>query len=141
MYKTYISTPDRTRSSIPIHYFCGALKLNSVAHLFLWRTEDSCAIECLISVVHIHWCATECLISVAHGLVRHRILWTSAPQNSYFCGEDSVAHHPCTTEYVYWCATNEVFPTSDSLTCCTESLLFLISLLSFASCLDWRCRA
>jgi hypothetical protein len=23
-----------------------------------------------------------------------------------------VAHHPCATEYEYWCATNEVFPTS-----------------------------
>jgi hypothetical protein len=38
---------------------------------------------------------------------------TGAPQNSYFCGEDSVAYHPCATEYEYWCATDEVFPTSD----------------------------
>jgi hypothetical protein len=39
------------------------------------------------------------------------MMW-HAPQNSYFCGKDFVAHHPCATEYEYWCATNEVFPTS-----------------------------
>jgi hypothetical protein len=55
---------------------------------------------------------------VAHyGMVRHRIpyfcgAYTGAPQNAYFCGEDSVEHHPCATEYIYWCATEEVFPTS-----------------------------
>jgi hypothetical protein len=50
-------------------------------------------------------------------MVRHIIPYfcdacTGAPQNAYFCGEDSVEHHPCATEYIYWCATEEVFPTS-----------------------------
>jgi hypothetical protein len=49
--------------------------------------------------------------------VRHRIkefcgACTGAPQNAYFCGEDSVEHHPCATECIYGCATEEVFPTS-----------------------------
>jgi hypothetical protein len=35
-----------------------------------------------------------------------------APQNAYFCGEDSVEHHPCAIECIFWCATEEVFPTS-----------------------------
>jgi hypothetical protein len=53
----------------------------------------------------------------AYGMVCHRIPYfcgacTGAPQNSYFCGEDSVEHHPCATEYIYWCTTDEVFPTS-----------------------------
>jgi hypothetical protein len=57
----------------------------------------------------------------AYGMVRHRIPYfcgacTGAPQNSYFCDEDSVEHHPCATEYIYWCATDEVFPTSDIVT-------------------------
>jgi hypothetical protein len=25
-----------------------------------------------------------------------------------------VEHHPCATEYIYWCATDEVFHTSAS---------------------------
>jgi hypothetical protein len=55
---------------------------------------------------------------VAHyGLVRHRIPYfcgacTGAPQNAYFCGEDFMEHHPCATECIYECATEEVFPTS-----------------------------
>jgi hypothetical protein len=74
-----------------MYYFCGALKLNSVAHLFLWRTILLCATECLIFVAHMEWCATECHIFVAHVLVRHRILifvakilWSTihAPQNT-----------------------------------------------------------
>jgi hypothetical protein len=49
-----------------------------------------------------NWCATESYFCGA---------CTGAPQNAYFCGEDSVEHHPCATEYIYWCATDEVFPT------------------------------
>jgi hypothetical protein len=55
----------------------------------------------------------------AYELVRHRMSYfcgacTGAPQNAYFCGEDSVEHHPCATEYIYWCATDKVFPTSEN---------------------------
>jgi hypothetical protein len=58
--------------------FCGALKINSVAHAFLWRTEAP--------VRH------KNLNSVAHGSVSHRnlifvatFLWRTphAPQNPF----------------------------------------------------------
>jgi hypothetical protein len=60
--------------------------------------------------------------------VCHRIPYfcgacVGAPQNAYFCGEDSVEHHPCATECIFWCATEEVFPTSGGLAMVAQFLM------------------
>jgi hypothetical protein len=66
--------------------------------------------------------------------LRHRIPYfcgacAGAPQNAYFCGKDSVEHHPCATECIFWCATEEVFPTSDVLEDKVSGLVAQVMLL------------
>jgi hypothetical protein len=92
--------------------------------MFLLYHSEGCNIcemvlhECYVNDLHTTTCSGMLGHHTHHGLMRHRMPYfcgaygmvrhrmpyfcgacTGASQNSYFCGEDSVAHHPCAIEY------------------------------------------
>ena len=88
------------------------LVLWRICIVFLWRTQFYGAfVPCA---------PQKCHIFVAHlAYMRHRYVNfcgapVHAPHNSYFSGDDSVAHPICATESQNRCATDSQFPSSDS---------------------------